>query len=234
MFGSIIRSVVLAGAISISVLSPAFADTGTGTPPSGSRGAPVKTVTLCSDVNYGGVCQWWTESVPNLIGSAVGNDSASSIKNVRPNTAVYLFSDINYQGTCQVFTGDVSSLFGTVIGNDRVSSFKIGDASWDGIRSSAAPCPSKPIETRWYTQSSAVINHWDTSRRTFSCPADYPYVGDLANPVGVPFRNLSSANVTAALAGGGYGSRSIDVTFGNPNLFGDQTTNVSLACHNDS
>jgi len=59
-------------------------------------------------------------------------------------------------------------------------------------------------------------------------------VGDLANPVGVPFQNRSSDGVTASLAGGGYNSRGIDVQFGNPNLFGDQKTNISLACHNDS
>ena len=98
----------------------------------------------------------------------------------------------------------------------------------------AAACPSKPVETRWYTQSSAVINHWATTRRTFTCPADYPFVGNLADRGGIPFRNGSSGGVTASLAAGGYDSRSIDVVFQNPNLFGDQTTNISLACHNAS
>ena len=79
-----------------------------------------------------------------------------------------------------------------------------------------------------------MINHWGTSRRTFTCPTDYPYVGDLANPLGVPLSNLSSGGVTAAFAGGGFGGRGIDVTFGNPNLTGDERTNISLACHNDS
>ena len=150
MIGSIIRSVVLAGALTNGALTPAFAQaTGTtGSPPSGSRGHPVSAVTLCSDVGYGGVCLCFTADTPSLIGTPVGNDSVSSIRSIRTPDAVLLFSDINYQGTCQVFTGDTPSLFNTVIGNDRVSSFKFVPMTtdWGGI---AIPrsCPARPIQT---------------------------------------------------------------------------------------
>ena len=92
--------------------------------------------------------------------------------------------------------------------------------------------PSAPDPDRWYTQSDAVINHWATATRTFTCPLDYPYVGDVGAPAAVPFSNRSSSGVSASLAGGGYGYRGIDVTFWNPNLTGDQKTNIRLACHN--
>jgi hypothetical protein len=145
---------------------------------------------------------------------------------------VHLFSDINFQGTCQAFRLDTPSLFNTVIGNDRVSSFRFVTTSMDNTVVVVPPCPSRPVETKWFSQSSAVINHWASTTRTFTCPPDYPHVGDVAAPAAIPFANRSSSYVSASLAGGGYGYRGIDVTFWNPNVTGDQTTNISLACHN--
>jgi len=58
------------------------------------------------------------------------------------------------------------------------------------------------------------IDPWQTIRQTYSCGNGQVYFqGDL-----LPFRNLSSANVTATANGGGAGSSSVSVLFTNWNL----------------
>jgi hypothetical protein len=83
-----------------------------------------------------------------------------------------------------------------------------------------------------YAFNSAPINHWQEGRYRFDCPNGY-VVGDTTNPFGIPFTNVSSSGVSATLNGGGYGQRSVWVSFFNWNWWGYQRASIVLACHTD-
>jgi hypothetical protein len=76
------------------------------------------------------------------------------------------------------------------------------------------------------------INHWEQKHLTYHCSTGQ-VVGDTSNPIGIPFTNTSSNGVSSALSNGGYGQRSITVTFINWNWFGDQQVSLTLPCHAD-
>jgi hypothetical protein len=85
--------------------------------------------------------------------------------------------------------------------------------------------------TIWISEPTNNINHFQTLSATYTCPADYPAVGNADNSLQIPFNNQSSSGVSATMDGGGYGSASLTVSFTNWNLWGDQTYSISLACH---
>jgi hypothetical protein len=102
-------------------------------------GTRVKTL-LCKDANFGGRCQLFTQDVPSLANSSLGNDSVSSIRVVRsadPETAspctpnsdeIVLFLDINFHGACVVLgPGEYPDAVAIGLPNDSVSSIKVGD-----------------------------------------------------------------------------------------------------------
>jgi hypothetical protein len=85
-------------------------------------------VTLFSDANYGGRNFVSTTSVPNLSGTPIGNNQASSVL-VGHGTMVSAYSTPNYTGTCQTFgPGGTPDLASTRIGNDSIESIKLGEA----------------------------------------------------------------------------------------------------------
>jgi hypothetical protein len=85
-------------------------------------------VTLFSDANYGGRSFVTTTSVPNLNGTSIGNNQASSLL-VGHGTLLSAYSTPNYTGTCQTFApGSTPNLAVTRIGNDTIESIKLGEA----------------------------------------------------------------------------------------------------------
>lgn len=128
MFGSRFRSLALsAGLLVGAAVGPAAA-------PGQASGLGV--AGLCADYNYGGGCQYFWQDVPNLIGSNIGNDRASSVR-VAPGTHLLLYSDVNFRGVCQEFTGDVPNLSLVRIGNDSASSLRLTLSGGCGTGSSA-------------------------------------------------------------------------------------------------
>jgi hypothetical protein len=62
--------------------------------------------------------------------------------------------------------------------------------------------------TLWITQSSGWIGAFQSFTQTYSCPADYAYVGVAGNPLQLPYSNASDSGVSASMAGGGWGATS--------------------------
>jgi hypothetical protein len=84
-------------------------------------------VTLFSDVNYGGSSYVAPTSLPNLSGTPIGNNQASSLL-VGHGTMVSAYSTPNYTGTCQTFwPGGTPNLANARIGNDTIESIKLGE-----------------------------------------------------------------------------------------------------------
>lgn len=92
----------------------------TTTTSSGGSSGPQQTITLCSDINYGGTCEIFASNDVNLSDNLVGNDTASSI--ILNTSDMRLCTDINYGGLCEDFTASDPDLSNNLIGNDRASS----------------------------------------------------------------------------------------------------------------
>jgi len=86
-------------------------------------------VTLFYERNYSGVTETFIKDTPNLSGSRVGNDTASSLKLFRGGSWVILYEHINYMGRNQVFEGDMADLEHTRIGSRSISSLRISNAA---------------------------------------------------------------------------------------------------------
>ena len=105
-------------------------------PPAGSPVASTPTATVpgtaCvgdgvyvyQNSNYSGICEKFTTSIPQLRGTIVGSDTASSIKIVG-NYTVTLYTDANYRGVSSVVTSNVPYLGALAVGNDAVSSLTV-------------------------------------------------------------------------------------------------------------
>lgn len=87
---------------------------------SGGGGGPQQTITLCSDINYGGICETFASNDVNLLDNLIGNDAASSI--ILNTSDMRLCTDINYGGLCEDFTASDPNLSDNPIGNDQASS----------------------------------------------------------------------------------------------------------------
>jgi hypothetical protein len=81
-------------------------------------------VTLYRDLNFGGTSETFTGDVPDLRGSRIGNDQATSVRVTR-GCSVQLFTDINYRGGSIELTADESDLRRSRIGNDNISSMRV-------------------------------------------------------------------------------------------------------------
>lgn len=81
-------------------------------------------ITLFEHGDFGGQSEAFFEDQPDLRGSTLGQDVASSVK-VTPGCRAFLYRNINYQGRSTVVEGDLPSLRGSKVGNDEVSSLEI-------------------------------------------------------------------------------------------------------------
>ena len=86
----------------------------------GGSGGPQQTVTLCSDINYGGTCETFVSNDVNLSDNLIGNDMVSSL--ILNTSDMRLCTDINYGGLCEDFMASDPDLSDNQIGNDRSSS----------------------------------------------------------------------------------------------------------------
>ena len=189
----------------------------------GKKGAPFAAPSICAGRDGTG-CMPVYRSIADLRGATVGDDSLSSLR-VPPGMYVDVFRDPGFRGQCEEFSADQNSLFGSVISEDSASSVKISDT----------PGGCNNGRTVWITTGRKKINHWQTYQMTYYCPAAYPELGShSSSPATIPFENVSSGGVSAAMAGGVYGSGSITVTYGNVNVKGDQTAGIKFPCHNNS
>lgn len=97
-------------------------------------------VTLYRDLNFSGTSQTFSDDVPDLRGTYVGNDTATSVR-VSSSCRVRLYADADYRGSYFEVEHDISDLRGSPIGNDTVTSVQVrcdetgdgwsgGDSSW--------------------------------------------------------------------------------------------------------
>ncbi|RMH17626.1 MAG: hypothetical protein D6696_15250 [Acidobacteria bacterium] len=90
----------------------------------GRRGRHHGSVTLFRDVDFEGVAETFYGDVPNLKGSRIGNDKASSV-HVDRGCRVWLYEDADYRGDYVVLHHDEPDLDATPVGGDRVSSLRL-------------------------------------------------------------------------------------------------------------
>ncbi len=81
-------------------------------------------VTLYAGGDFSGRSETFTSDVERLAGTAVGNDTVSSVR-VDPGCRLELFEHPDYGGYSSVLTGDVPDMRRTDLGNDRASSLRI-------------------------------------------------------------------------------------------------------------
>lgn len=87
-------------------------------------------VTLYWHTDFGGTKQSFVSDTPDLSGSVIGKNTATSIK-VAPGWYAILYQYPNYRGKYQVFTADSGNLLKEWIGNDSVCSLIVGSGSPD-------------------------------------------------------------------------------------------------------
>lgn len=90
----------------------------------GGYGAHYRAVTLFAGGGFRGASQEIFRDIPDLRGSAVGNDHASSVA-VPPGCRVRLFAGGDYSGAWVELDGDEPDLGRTPVGNDQVSSVQV-------------------------------------------------------------------------------------------------------------
>ena len=81
-------------------------------------------VTLHRDLNYTGTSQTFTSDVPDLRGSRIGDDEATSVSISRECQA-RLYQHPNYEGEYTEVNGDIGDLRGSRVGNDSISSVRV-------------------------------------------------------------------------------------------------------------
>ncbi|HEY3993158.1 MAG TPA: hypothetical protein VGM01_09805 [Ktedonobacteraceae bacterium] len=119
------------------ILKPLATATAGVTPTATAGGAPTATPTTAANTacvgdgvyiyqgtNYRGICEKFTSDVPQLRGSIIGSDRASSIKIVGHYSAT-LYVDSNYRGVFSVVTSDVPDLSRLAVGNTTLSSIRV-------------------------------------------------------------------------------------------------------------
>jgi hypothetical protein len=99
------------------------ADWGTGDD-GGSGDSPDYGVTLFRDLDFSGTSQLFTEDIPYLGGTFLGNDTTTSVR-VGRGCRARLYVDADYRGTYIEVDRHVSDLRGSTIGNDSVSSIQV-------------------------------------------------------------------------------------------------------------
>ena len=81
-------------------------------------------VTLHRDLNYTGTSQTFTSDVPDLRGSRIGDDQATSVS-VSRECRARLYQNPNYGGAYTEVTSDIGDLRGSSVGNDSVTSIRV-------------------------------------------------------------------------------------------------------------
>jgi hypothetical protein len=81
-------------------------------------------VTLHRDLDYTGTSETFTHDVPDLRGSRVGNDEATSVSISRECQA-RLYQHPDYEGDYTEVNGDIGDLRGSRVGNDSVTSLRV-------------------------------------------------------------------------------------------------------------
>ena len=112
----------------------------------GSGGSGSRGVTLHRDLSFSGVSQSFTSDVPDLRGSKIGDDQATSVS-VSPGCRARLYRDLNYQGAYTDIDSSTDDLRGAKVGDDSATSLQVkcdgggGSNLWhdqwgDGVSSS--------------------------------------------------------------------------------------------------
>ncbi len=112
--------------------------TGTGTGTSTGTGRGGGGATLYAGGDYSGRSETFLRDVENLHGTAVGNDTVSSVR-VDPGCRLVLFEHPDFRGHSTVLDRDEPDMRRTSLGNDRASSLRIecgrrGDRYGGGYR----------------------------------------------------------------------------------------------------
>ena len=81
-------------------------------------------MTLYRDPNFSGTSQSFEGDVPDLRGSRVGNDEATSVR-VSHRCRARLFEHPNYQGRYTEVSWDLPDLRGSTVGDDSISSIRV-------------------------------------------------------------------------------------------------------------
>lgn len=90
-----------------------------------ARSVQEEGVTLFWHTDYGGARQTFVSDAPDLAGSEIGKNTATSVK-VAPGWYAILYQYPGYKGKYQVFTENCSNLTREWIGNDSVCSVIVG------------------------------------------------------------------------------------------------------------
>lgn len=90
-----------------------------------ARPAQEEGVTLFWHTDYGGAKQAFVSDAPDLAGSVIGKNTATSVK-VAPGWYAILYQYPGYKGKYQVFAENCSNLTREWIGNDSVCSLIVG------------------------------------------------------------------------------------------------------------
>jgi hypothetical protein len=90
-------------------------------------------VTLYRDLGFSGTSQSFSDDVPNLRSSYVGNDTVTSVR-IGPGCRARLYADADYRGTYLEIDRDLSDLRGSAVGNDSVTSLQVRcrGGGWSG------------------------------------------------------------------------------------------------------
>ena len=81
-------------------------------------------LTLFRDPHYGGTSETFANDVPDLRGSRVGDDQATSVS-LSPGCRARLFQDPNYRGAYAEVNSDIPDLRGTRVGDDSITSIQV-------------------------------------------------------------------------------------------------------------
>jgi len=81
-------------------------------------------VTLHRDLNFTGVSEAFASDVPDLRGSRVGDDQATSVS-VSRGCQARLYQHLNYQGAYTEVSSSMDALRGSKVGDDSVTSIKV-------------------------------------------------------------------------------------------------------------
>lgn len=165
---------------------------------------------VCRDPNFTGVCQTVTSDIPDLNGSAVGDNTVTSV-GVPAGAVLVLYQHPNYQGECQEFDVNDPWLPWSIVGDDTASSLK--------VRTFHGTCGNMTIQTPM-----RGINHFETFTGDYFCPWHHQYVS-------LRLWNASSPGVS--VAAGEVTQSWLSVTYTNWNLTGDQAAGIKMTCSND-
>jgi hypothetical protein len=81
-------------------------------------------VTLHRDLNFTGVSEAFASDVPDLRGSRVGDDQATSVS-VSRGCQARLYQHLNYEGAYTEVSSSMDALRGSKVGDDSVTSIKV-------------------------------------------------------------------------------------------------------------